>query len=234
MIKECSGPAQAVPPTAPPVLDSMQPAAIPPEMRVPARGLLPVNISIPVKPSARARGDAGGCPFVQGDMPPPPLEAPTVAQHVDSAVCACQRGCEPARRLRAFELARMRARARARGQRVGPPSAFSGAALQARRRPVAPYQWPPPRRCLPHARPHLRRSLGRRITDPHPHHTLTLTRPPPPPASRAAAPSVRASLRLSRPPAKPPTQPASRSHAPPPPPPPLLPPPPPPPPGARR
>ena len=51
------------------MLDSMQPAAIPPEMRVPARGLLPVNISIPVKPSARARGDAGGCPFVQGDMP---------------------------------------------------------------------------------------------------------------------------------------------------------------------
>lgn len=88
-MRGCSGPAQAVPPTAPPVLDSMQPAAIPPEMRVPARGLLPVNISIPVKPSARARGDAGGCPFVQGDMPPPPLEAPTVAQHVDSAVCAC-------------------------------------------------------------------------------------------------------------------------------------------------
>lgn len=106
----------------------MQPAAIPPEMRVPARGLLPVNISIPVKPSARARsGDAGGCPFVQGEMPPPPLEAPTVAQHVDSAVRACQRGCEPARRLRALELACV-LRARACGPRawaalslMGPP-----------------------------------------------------------------------------------------------------------------
>ena len=77
-----SGPAQAVPPAAPPVLDSMQPAAIPPATTVPARGLLPVNVSIPVKPRARAR-DAGGCPFVQGDMPPPLLEAPTAAQQVD-------------------------------------------------------------------------------------------------------------------------------------------------------